>query len=183
MSDLSVQYQQFTDYYHQYKHKVFSYLFYRSGQNLALAEDLASDVFLKAYERFENYNNDYAFSTWIFTIARNHLIDYFRKKREVMVAEIEISDERNSEDKLKKEMDVETAMEKIRPLIAELPPLQQDCIVMKYLGEMENKEIAEITGESEEKVRQNISRAIKKLKAKSSFFNFMLLVTLYIKLR
>ncbi len=182
MSDLTLQYKKFTGYYDQYKHKVFSYIFYRCGEDRALAEDLTGDVFLKAYEKFETYDGQYAFSTWIFTIARNHLIDHFRKKREQMVEEIEVSDEGEAEQEIKNNIDVEEAMDKVRPFIANLPPLQQDCLIMRYLGEKSNKEIAEITGESESNVRQLISRALKKLKTKASFLNFLLFFMLYVKI-
>ena len=45
------------------------------------AEDLVQDIFLKAFKSLKNYKNDHAFSTWLYRIARNHTIDYLRKKR------------------------------------------------------------------------------------------------------
>ena len=45
------------------------------------AEDLVQDIFLKAFKSLKNYKNDHAFSTWLYRIARNHTIDYLRKKK------------------------------------------------------------------------------------------------------
>ena len=47
-----------------------------------LAEDLCSDVFVKVYEKLETFDGEKAsISTWIFTITRNRLIDYYRTRR------------------------------------------------------------------------------------------------------
>ena len=68
----------FTDFYHEYKHKAHRFTLYRVGGDQNLAEDLTSDIFLKAFERFKTYDSTYAFCTWIFTIARNTIIDHYR---------------------------------------------------------------------------------------------------------
>lgn len=62
----------------QYLSKVFQYVNYRVGDRTA-AEDLTSDIFSKALTNFAKYDSGKAaFSTWIFSIARNTVIDYYR---------------------------------------------------------------------------------------------------------
>ena len=68
-------------FYNENKDKIFSYFYYNLNQNTELSEDLTSETFLKGFEKFDTYNEEYQFSTWIFTIARNLLIDFFRKKK------------------------------------------------------------------------------------------------------
>ncbi len=46
-----------------------------------ILEDLIQEVFAKAFSNIGSYNNDYAFSTWLYRIATNHAIDYLRKKK------------------------------------------------------------------------------------------------------
>ena len=64
--------------YEQYLPRIFRYVSYRVGDTIA-AEDLTSDIFNKALTGFAKYDaGKAAFSTWIFSIARNTLIDYYR---------------------------------------------------------------------------------------------------------
>lgn len=44
-------------------------------------DDLVQETFIKAFQALANFNNEYAFSTWLYKIASNHCIDFLRKKR------------------------------------------------------------------------------------------------------
>ena len=67
----------YTEYYSQVLRYVTSQV-----NDFHLAEDITSDVFLKIYEKLNTYNSDKAgIKTWIFTITRNHLIDYYRTRK------------------------------------------------------------------------------------------------------
>ncbi len=68
--------------YIKYKDKVFGYIFNRI-HNHADAEDLTSDVFMKIVTHIDDYSPERASaSTWIFVIAQNTLIEYYRKKKQ-----------------------------------------------------------------------------------------------------
>jgi len=160
--------EEFSDYYHEYKHKVYSFVLYRVGGDVALAEDLTSDTFLKAFERFESYNDTYAFSTWIFTIARNTIIDHYRKDKgqESDVDELAevIGDDRDTIDDWIHQLDRAPKAKEIYKALETLPEFYKDCVILKYLEDHTNAEIADITGQSESYVRQGLSRGLKKLK-------------------
>lgn len=64
----------------RYEKPVFS-LVYRMVREPALAEDLAQETFMRAFGAIKSYNPNYKFSSWIFKIANNLVIDYLRKKR------------------------------------------------------------------------------------------------------
>ena len=85
----------FKHYYCQYKDKIFTYFYYRVNFNQALAEDLTSDVFIKALKAFKRFEADKSFQAWIYAIARNHLINHYRvATREVQLELIlEVPDE------------------------------------------------------------------------------------------
>src|SRR5579864_7901054 len=51
---------------------------YRLTGNVDLAADLAQDVFLKAFQRLDSFRGDSRFTTWLYTIARNHCMDELR---------------------------------------------------------------------------------------------------------
>ena len=68
----------FAQLYEQYLSRVFRYISYRVG-DIHLAEDLTSDVFLKALKGFNQYRSDKAsFFTWLLSIARHAIIDHYR---------------------------------------------------------------------------------------------------------
>jgi RNA polymerase sigma-70 factor (ECF subfamily) len=64
----------------RYERPVFS-LIYRMVRDRTLAEDLAQEAFIRAFNAIASYNTSYKFSNWIFKIANNHTIDYLRKRR------------------------------------------------------------------------------------------------------
>ena len=53
---------------------------YRMTGDIDSAADLAQDVFLKAFERLNSYRGDSKFSTWLYSIARNHCLDEMRSR-------------------------------------------------------------------------------------------------------
>lgn len=81
----------FSEIVNRYKKAVFS-LCYRMIHNQEEAEDLAQEVFIKAYNYLNKYNPEYKFSTWILKIATNTTIDFIRKKKvETLPLDEEIS--------------------------------------------------------------------------------------------
>ena len=64
----------------RYERPVFS-LVYRMVRDRALAEDLAQEAFIRAFNAIQSYDPSYRFSNWIFKIAHNHTIDHFRRRR------------------------------------------------------------------------------------------------------
>ncbi|WP_192929630.1 RNA polymerase sigma factor [Alkaliphilus serpentinus] len=81
----------FSEIVNNYKKAVFS-LCYRMVHNQEEAEDLAQEVFIKAYNHLSKYNPQFKFSTWILKIATNTTIDFVRKKKvETLPLDEEIS--------------------------------------------------------------------------------------------
>ena len=62
---------------HAYERLVFAYV-YRLVDDRRLAEDLTQDVFLKVFRGLPGFTGDSAFTTWLFQIARNAVIDELR---------------------------------------------------------------------------------------------------------
>ena len=150
----------------QYLSRVFQYVNYRVGDRTA-AEDLTSDIFSKALTNFAKYDSGKAaFSTWIFSIARNTVIDYYRgrskeqklQKREVesksMVVSISPEEEASRSEETRK----------LHDCLSLLHPNEQELISLKFSGEMTNREISRITGLSESNVGTIICRAVRKLR-------------------
>lgn len=64
----------------QYQHRLLRYLVYLTGRR-ELAEDLFQETWIRVLERGNQFNDKYAFSTWLFTVARNLAIDHMRRKQ------------------------------------------------------------------------------------------------------
>ena len=64
----------------RYERPIFS-LIYRMVRDRSLAEDLAQEAFIRAFNAISSYDPRYKFSSWIFKIANNHTIDHLRKRK------------------------------------------------------------------------------------------------------
>lgn len=165
MVDTSKSVKDFVQYYEAHKKSVFTYLLYRVSFNRELAEDLTSDVFLKAFEHFDSFDALRPFKPWIFRIAHNHLVNYFMTKKAQTVALEDVA-EISVEAGLQKTTDESMLMEKVEKLVADLPDLQKELILLRYQNGLSHKEIAEIVGKEEGAIRTSVSRALDTIRQK-----------------
>jgi len=129
------------------------------------AEDLTHQAFLRAWENIEQYDfRGYSFGSWLYRIARNITVDYYRGAR------VEVSVEDISEVYLSKdnslEEDVERSMEwqELAKSIKKLKEIEQDVIIMRFVEDLPLKDTAKAVGKSEGAVKVIQHRAIKNLK-------------------
>lgn len=153
----------FEVFYHTYVRRVYRFVFYRVGGKTELAQDLTQDIFLKAFEAFDRYDPSKGTSSWIYTIARNHLINYHAKQRPQIDVE-EIGDSiwfsKDGRDEYLK-TDAE------RRLLAEIEGLEAEdakLVRMKYLEGWGFDDLAEIFGKTSGALRVQAGRALKKLR-------------------
>jgi len=113
-------------------------------------EDLAIATFSKAFDKLDSYNDFFAFSTWIQTIANNTLIDFFRKKEQktISIDEEKEDDESPGIDIVDVSLDPEDNLiqkqknKHIASLVHRLKPHYRELIIMRYLDELSYAEIA-----------------------------------------
>ena len=72
--------QAFAEILNRYRGSIYN-LIYKMVHNREETEDLVQEAFIKAFCSLSTFNEDYAFSTWLFKIAINNCIDHFRKKK------------------------------------------------------------------------------------------------------
>lgn len=135
-------------------------------QRRADAEDLCADVFEKAYKKIDAYDEKKAsMSTWIFTITRNTVIDYFRRNKvmdepdENIAAEGEIDDELLSQETLSE----------LAAALNKLPEELQDIIVLAYYDGKPLTEIAMMMRLSYGAVKIRHQKALALLKAEMKY--------------
>lgn len=157
---------QFSPIYHHYKDHVFKYCYYRVNDK-TIAEDLTSIIFEKALKGLDNFQwQGVSFSAWLFRIARNQLIDYYRKsnKRDATIG-VDYLDTFESNEKTPHERVEEMfAEDLLYSVLKQLPPREREIIYYKFYDGYTNRLIADITSLSETNVGTIIYRALKKLK-------------------
>lgn len=128
--------------YEEYYRKVFGYIRGKVN-NTTLAEDLSSDVFLKIYEKLDSFDETKAsVSTWIFTITRNRLIDYYRTRKVFdEIPETFEDGSRIEEDVCNKE-----SLGTLADALEHLDERKRDIIILRYYSGVSLKEIAERMG-------------------------------------
>ncbi len=127
-------------------------LCYRMTRNPEDARDLGQEIFIKVFSLLERYDEEYAFSSWLFRIATNHCIDHLRRNRLRLLslerdggydeeeAEIQIPDPGPPPDvKLQRR----EAVERLEEVIAELPPHYRVITLLRHDQELSYEEIAE----------------------------------------
>jgi len=151
--------------YEQFMPKVYRYISFRIRDD-HMVEDLTSTVFEKAFTKFDRFNPQKAsFSTWIFTIARNTVIDHYRvyKKDEYLNSEKITNapaDYPSPEDEAIKTENTR----RLRVFLARLNKREQEAIILKYSNGMSNREIAEVLNLTETNVGSILCRTIRKLR-------------------
>lgn len=157
----------FSDFYEEYYEKVYNYVYFKTGDQLN-AEDLACSIIEKVLNNIHKYNaGASSLNTWIFTIARNHLIDYFRLKSRSECRfedgeELQIGDtitEKPDEAVIKAEQ-----MELISELLQRLPETEREVLILKFWGGLKNIEIADQLDMNGSSVNVMVFRTLKKLK-------------------
>ncbi len=141
--------------------KIYRFIYYRTNNKIE-AEDLTGDVILKIAKALPRQKGN--FNSWIYKIARNTVIDFYRKnsvrKSKVSVQEIpgELPDE--SKDFTEQILN-EASLKKAMKLLTER---QKEVIILKFIEGYKNREIAKIIGTSEGAVKLLQFRALKQMR-------------------
>ncbi len=154
----------FLEFYQKNVKRVYKFLFYRVGASKETAEDLTQEVFLKALAAFESYDPKISKSSWIFTIARHHLINHHEKIRPTVCLEkIENScwDNLESNEKYCSNFDEKRLLEAIK----QLPPEEAELIRLKYLEGWSYDDLTEKFNKNAGNLRVKAYRALKTIKS------------------
>ena len=154
----------FSYIYELYFKPVYRYLYFRTGSPDD-SQELAQEVFLKAYKSFGRYT----YSThdplaYFYTIARNTLIDRGRKKKILLVDEEEAEHVPDPGLRADEELMRGEDAKELHLHIATLPKDQQDVIILRFIQDKTTAETAEILGKREEAVRKLQSRGLRSLR-------------------
>ncbi|MEM7381341.1 MAG: sigma-70 family RNA polymerase sigma factor [Bacteroidota bacterium] len=149
----------------RYKHMVYT-MAAQIVKNKEDAEEVAQDVFLKAFKALNSYKGDAKFSTWLYKIAYYRSLDYLKKRqRRINTTAIDVSRE-YSISALDREMDrmeVQEKQQMVKKAIQKLPEDDGVLITLHYYEELSLKEISEVMGHSTNALKVRLHRARKRL--------------------
>lgn len=151
----------FGQIYDLYFKKIYRFIYFRVGHK-ETAEDLTEDVFIKVHDKIFSVNKPETFTAWLYQIARNKVVDYYRdKKITVGLDEVEntLEYETNIIDVVNLTQQQQTLLKILKDLTAE----QQTVVKLKFFEDLSNQEIARILNKNEGSIRVIQHRAITKL--------------------
>ena len=158
----------------QYQYRLLRYLLYLTG-NRELAEDLFQETWMRVLVRGAQFNGNSRFDTWLFTIARNLVIDLRRRRSMASLEEMcEAGDEERPFEVASQEktpFDHLASMESgqlVADALLTLDPLHREVLVLRFHEEMSLEEIARMTRAPLSTVKSRLYRGLAALKPRVS---------------
>lgn len=169
----------------RYEEKIGNYISRITNVNREGAEDILQEIFIKVYKNLYGFNKKFKFSSWIYRIAHNEAISYYRKNRKTFETLSLDMDDQNHDSLtaiLSDDFDIEEdqiSKEKadiIKQVFSELSPKYREIMVLRYLEEKSYDEISDILKKPPGSVATLISRAksnLRKIMQKRKFEGLM----------
>lgn len=126
-----------------YIDKIFAFILRKTSER-EVAEDLCSQVWIKALKGLEKFSEQEAasFKSWMYRIAQNTVIDYYRSKKE----EVSIDDvvEITFHEDIAKNIDNKDVLHEVQEFLKTLKPLEREVVILRVWDDLSYKEISEI---------------------------------------
>ena len=144
---------------------IYRFILLKVGGRKGEAEDLTAEVFLSAWQNVSRFEfKGYPFSSWLYRIARNAVIDHYRTSKKNVSLEAVPEEVFADKPETDERVDANLAIARVQAQLVKLEPAYQDVLIMKFVEDMSNSEIAAALQKSEGAVRVIQHRALKQLK-------------------
>ncbi len=153
----------FGELYSIYLDRIYRYVFYQVRDKM-IAEDITEEVFIKAWRAIRSCKGkEKTFSTWLYRIAHNHLINTRRHiGRQMSIEKSNFVDVMDPKQKIESKLEYRELLETITCL----PQNQRQVILLKFIEGMNNREIGRIMSKNEGAIRVSQMRALTTLREK-----------------
>ncbi len=137
----------FARLYDRYIDSIYRFIFFRVGEDRT-AEDLTSQVFLRAWEKLGKYElRGLPFGAWLFRIARNLIVDHYRAQRTqrgTLPLETHYVLEIESAYNVTEEIEAKIEVERLLALLDQLTEEQRQALTLKFIEGLSTEEIAQV---------------------------------------
>jgi len=155
----------FGEIYNIFLERIYRYVFYQVRDRMT-AEDLTEEIFLKAWGAIGSCKGkERTFSSWLYRIAHNQVIDNLRSQRRYLSVDVEALAEVNSPEP---EEGRKIEQQEMLDAISELPQNQKQVIILKFIEGLGNREIEQVTGKKQGAIRVLQMRALATLRQRLS---------------
>lgn len=155
----------FGELYIIYVERIYRYVFYQV-KDKSTAEDITEEIFVKAWKAISSCKGkEQTFSSWLYRIAHNHVIDNLRRLQKRQSIEMETVDKVGD---LETEIEGRLERQELLRVIACLPPNQRQVIILKFIEGLDNREIEQVMGKSQGAIRILQMRALATLRQELS---------------
>ncbi len=147
--------------YARYRGPLYRYIL-RQVSDATTANDLYQGSWEKMIKARHRYPSQAPFRAWLFRIARNHVIDHFRRQRPEVPLDPE--SQADPDDPPGEALDRDASRRRLRAAIAALPQEQRDTLLLKLEAGLGLEEIGTLTGVGRETVKSRLRYAVARLK-------------------
>jgi len=165
----------FDTLYRRHKGAVYRYLL-RQCRDAGVAEELFQDVWMNLIRARASYLVQAKFTTYIYKLAHNRLIDHYRKQGQAAIVSFDDDSADHDgapviaepvaapRDEPERHLDIKQQAAQLLDLLGALPELQREAFVMQYEGGMSVEEIADATGVTRETAKSRLRYAMAKIR-------------------
>lgn len=155
----------FAFFYDQYMAKVYRFVYMRVSDKV-VAQDLTQDIFLKTWQHSVDKKDIQNFAAFIFRVARNSIIDYYRLSRRQELP-LEYADETEDPytDQKTSSIDKEIDLKSLLALLQQMKVEYQEVLMLRYVEDLSIDDIAVIMQKDKNNIRVLLHRALNKLKS------------------
>ena len=156
----------FEELYHRYARRLKGFFFLQLGRDEELAADATHDVFLRAYEARNRYQEGKSVSTWLFTIAYNICRNHYRSNAYETQLLATLDAEPISEEQIEIQLDAAALDDALAQVLSELPPPLHQLFSLHYQEELTIPQVAEIVGIPEGTVKSRLHKTMNIIRKK-----------------
>ena len=156
----------FEELYHRYARRLKGFFFLQLGGNEELAADATHDVFLRAYEARNRYQEGKNVSTWLFTIAYNICRNHYRSNTYETQLSSTLDAEPISDEQIEVQLDAAALDDALAQVLSELPPPLHQLFSLHYQEELTIPQVAEIVGIPEGTVKSRLHKTMNIIRKK-----------------
>ncbi len=156
----------FTKVYNIYVEHIYRFIYIKVSSRQT-AEDLTSDVFLKAWKKMRKQDEKMIQNprAYFYKSARNAVIDFYRtNKKEEVLSNLDNEEIEDTEQGIEEKEKTKSDLAIIQKELVNLKPEYQDIIIWRYINDLSIKEIGQILNKPKGTVRVTLHRAMEQLK-------------------